>query len=131
VYIRNYSGMRRWIPGTVIDRFGYHSFNVKTDEGKVVRRHINQMKKAHHSIQEDRDTSKDDGAMHEQDEVFQNPEAEVQIDEAPRSPCIKRKSFECLEEPSQVEEPSQRRYPLRDRHPPSRLQIKGEGVSYM
>lgn len=47
VMYRNFSSGPRWLPGTVINKEGPSSYRVKTKEGTVVNRHIDQLIKQH------------------------------------------------------------------------------------
>ena len=45
VYTRNYSAGQMWLPGKIVKQTGPVSFLVKLEEGRVWRRHINQIRK--------------------------------------------------------------------------------------
>lgn len=47
VYTRNYSHGPRWIPAVVVDNTGPVSYTVQTGDGRVIRRHVDQMRKRH------------------------------------------------------------------------------------
>ena len=44
VMVRNYHGNSRWIPGTVVKKLGPISYCIDVGEGKVVKRHIDQLR---------------------------------------------------------------------------------------
>ena len=44
VYVRNFGGGEKWIPGEIVKSTGPVSYKVKTNDGLLVRRHADQIK---------------------------------------------------------------------------------------
>ncbi|XP_041823137.1 uncharacterized protein K02A2.6-like [Melanotaenia boesemani] len=49
VYVRNYSHGPRWIPAVIDEHTGPVSYTVQTGDGRVMRRHVDQVRKRHAS----------------------------------------------------------------------------------
>ena len=98
VLARLYIGSDKWIPGTVIQQLGPVTYTVQISNGRIVKRHVNQLQPLHGN-QESSDTTESDTVLDNQ--------------------CYP--TVEPVPEPPGPNEP-ERRYPLRNRHPPLRFQ---------
>ena len=64
VLVRNYRPGEDWVPGTVVDRKGPHSYTVQVANGQLWHRHIDQLKEMKDSPQEDVLTNSSDIDTH-------------------------------------------------------------------
>ena len=55
VYVRNFGSGPRWLPGVVTAKHGSRMFEVKLNDGRNVRRHLNQTRKRTNESSEDRE----------------------------------------------------------------------------
>ena len=99
VLARNYSGLPKWLPGTIIEETGPVSTKVQLDDGAIVRRHHDQLipRQETPQLSEEQITPEPDGVP----EATETASAQV----------------ECT--PGR---PGERRYPTRERRPPDRFQ---------
>ena len=99
VLARNYSGLPKWLPGTIIEETGPVSTKVQLDDGAIVRRHHDQLipRQETPQLNEEQITPEPDGVP----EATETASAQV----------------ECT--PGR---PGERRYPTRERRPPDRFQ---------
>ena len=99
VLARNYSGLPKWLPGTIIEETGPVSTKVQLDDGAIVRRHHDQPipRQETPQLNEEQITPEPDGVP----EATETASAQV----------------ECT--PGR---PGERRYPTRQRRPPDRFQ---------
>lgn len=106
VYVRNFGRGETWLPGDIVQTLGPVSFQVRLTDGRLVRRHQNQIRKRTDVAVPD--MSKED------DDVLIYPEA-VPVPASPMSvpSCDSGTAQSSLTETT-------RRYPSRTRNPPTR-----------
>lgn len=102
VYVRGYSG-QKWIPATLVERTGPVSWRVKTGDGRLVRRHQDQIRPCYDQNRADQEESFPVGDPGIQPREFEDP---GQGAEAPRPPDFGARGH---------------RYPVRVRQAPTYL----------
>ena len=105
VYVRNFGRGETWLPGDIVQTLGPVSFQVRLTDGRLVRRHQNQIRKRTDIAVPD---------MSKEDDVLIYPEA-VPVPASPMSvpSCDSGTAQSSLTETT-------RRYPSRTRNPPTR-----------
>lgn len=139
VMVRDYRGQTPWIHATVIASLGPLTYQVKTEEGGVWRRHIDQMRRTSENMRERTVTDTLDSKSVVPNEIYAAPPTNDTI--SPGTPAIPSRATQstnrnipCADRstggkphvvPKQIvtqTPPScERRYPVRDRKPTKRL----------
>ncbi len=96
--IRNFLSNLRWMPGTIKGQQGPVSHEIKLDDGRVMRRHVDHIRSRFSSTKPNEDVQPQDTSQ------------EFEYPELPSSPRIDQ----------EASRPA-RRYPFRNRLPPERL----------
>ena len=121
VFIREYNGPNQRIPGVILQKLRPMTFSVAINNGRTVKRHIDQLRYKTETF----DTS----------DITPSDSVDTDIDTYPYSPSenttVSQTSTTKQDTTSQViAEPSSRHYPLRQRKPPDHLTLSFEGQSH-
>ena len=112
VMVRDYTGSHKWISGVVLKKLGPVTYQVETSQGRVMKRHIDQLRSRAQDAIESEVTPTDSSTL--DDYSYPEPEGRQTAPDEGHAP------EEHGQEP-QLTHPPERRYPLRVRRPPDRL----------
>ena len=121
VFVREYNGPHKWIPGVILQKLGPVTFSVAINNGRTVKRHIDQLRHrivTPKAIATPATTSSDT----------------IDIDTYPYSPpedtTVSETTTEQHTTNPATTEPPEGYYPLRQRRPPDHLTLNFDGQSH-
>ena len=108
VMVRNYREGSKWVPGVIIENTGPVSYVVKTSDGLVWRRHVDQIREY---VSEQMSASRNLTSVPQSDDEYGPtlPLQEETVEPSPTRPS-----------PASESEVVEHRYPRHDRRPPDR-----------
>ena len=118
--VRNYSGTRKWLPGTIVEETGPVSAKVELEDGIIVRRHHDQLLARSTQPMEHQVSQPIPSELAIGSEDFSQVIPPVIVVPEPKTTAAKSEGtgLPPLTDPVRVET-SERRYPTRDNKPPS------------